>query len=487
MKKSIIRNNFILTIGFGILMGIVFPFYSLFFVNFKSLFHLIFFCCGCVIAGIIVGLVAFSITKKTIISFIANISEQLGQMSRGEGDLTKSLLIQSDDKIGELANNFNLFLDNLKNMISQTKNNYNESYRLSNNLNQIVVECTESFKSLSKSYTSVYNSYQNQSYEVEKIKNTLQHLQKESIIIVTEVMEFLNLMDSLSMIIVDQSRSLECVLDGINKISKKIGDKEDVVSKYTYSKPINNKPEILNDSFDDDLLEELEEEEDDGNSLILKTDIFVKEMLFAIKKLADSLHITKDKIKDIDDISTKTNLLAINASIEASHAGDKGKGFNVVATEIRKLADNSRGFTKDIHNILESIDNETNSILLGSEKQKKEFIDEILSLKTTIQSLNTHASSISDITESIKNTYRDIIELLSTIRYSLDNLKEATDKSESSLKTLEEFNIESSLQISSISNSTKMIEDMFSFLKNDILTFFTTFEKFDKNINKYNV
>ena len=487
MKKSIIRNNFILTIGFGILMGVVFPFYSLFFVNFKSLSHLILFCCGCIIAGILVGLVAFSITKKTIISLIANISEQLGQMSRGEGDLTKSLSIQSDDKIGELANNFNLFLYNLKNMISQTKNNYNESYRLSNNLNQIVIDCTESFKSLSKSYNSVYNSYQNQSSEVEIIKNTLQHLQKESIIIVSEVMEFLNLMDSLSMIIVDQSRSLQCVLDGINKISKKIGDKEDIVLKYTYSKPINNNPEILNDSFDDDLLEELEEEEDDRSSLIIKTDVFVKEMLFAIKKLADSLHITKDKIKDIDDISTKTNLLAINASIEASHAGDKGKGFNVVATEIRKLADNSRGFTKDIHNILESIDNETHSILLNSENQKKEFIDEILTLKTTIQGLNTHASSISDITESIKNTYRDIIELLSTIRYSLDNLKEATDKSESSLKTLEVFNNESSLQISSISNSTKMIEDMFSFLKNNILTFFTTFEKFDKNINKYNI
>ena len=57
----------------------------------------------------------------------------------------------------------------------------------------------------------------------------------------------------------------------------------------------------------------------------------------------------------INDISEQTNLLSLNASIEAARAGDAGKGFAVVASEIRKLADESKEATKKVESIVEEI------------------------------------------------------------------------------------------------------------------------------------
>ncbi|MBL4937662.1 hypothetical protein JK636_18285 [Clostridium sp. YIM B02515] len=98
---------------------------------------------------------------------------------------------------------------------------------------------------------------------------------------------------------------------------------------------------------------------------------------------------TDDIIRIVNQISSQTNLLGLNAAIEASKAGEYGRGFSVVATEVRKLSVNSKSSINEINVILNTINNS----IVKIEKN----------IDNTINSSNVQADAIQNITESIKS------------------------------------------------------------------------------------
>ncbi|MFC1554044.1 methyl-accepting chemotaxis protein [candidate division KSB1 bacterium] len=106
----------------------------------------------------------------------------------------------------------------------------------------------------------------------------------------------------------------------------------------------------------------------------------------------------------IEDITAQINILSLNASIEASRAGEQGKGFSAVAIEIRKLAENTRGFTDDIAVIIKEIQDSINKMVDFSSqavKQIKSISSSVITQSDSIHEINT---SVSEVNTNMKNS-----------------------------------------------------------------------------------
>lgn len=133
----------------------------------------------------------------------------------------------------------------------------------------------------------------------------------------------------------------------------------------------------------------------------------IAELSEAVSSVQQNSENISEMVQLIMDISEQTNLLAMNAAIEAAHAGDYGKGFAVVAEEIRKLADKSSGSAKEIQNVVKEIVNNISKTSSQSEVTKQSF----KILERDIQKVRTANSEIAHSTEEQKTANKAILEV----------------------------------------------------------------------------
>ena len=123
-----------------------------------------------------------------------------------------------------------------------------------------------------------------------------------------------------------------------------------------------------------------------------------------VKQLAESSQEIAQIVDIISEISEKTNLLAFNASIEASRAGEHGEGFRIVAEEVRRLADQVTDATKDIQQLVSNIQKETSQVLEAMEVGTSEVVtgtELIGKTQLTLQSLVNISEQIDQYLQSI--------------------------------------------------------------------------------------
>ena len=125
-----------------------------------------------------------------------------------------------------------------------------------------------------------------------------------------------------------------------------------------------------------------------------------------VKQLAESSQEIAQIVEIISGISEKTNLLAFNASIEASRAGEHGEGFRIVAEEVRGLADRVTESTKDIQNLVTNIQKETSEVLQAMEEGNAQVVtgtDLVHKTKLTLNSIVSISEQIDEQLQSISS------------------------------------------------------------------------------------
>ncbi|MEM7475499.1 MAG: methyl-accepting chemotaxis protein [Planctomycetota bacterium] len=143
-----------------------------------------------------------------------------------------------------------------------------------------------------------------------------------------------------------------------------------------------------------------------------------------VRALSDPTRQISAIVESIGDIASRTDLLALNASIESIRAGEHGQGFAVVADEVRKLAEQSSEATREINSLLESIHMVTQESLRGISREREQVDSELRRVKKAEESLREmmelgqEARSIEQITESASQQLQitqDVIESVEQI------------------------------------------------------------------------
>ncbi len=145
-------------------------------------------------------------------------------------------------------------------------------------------------------------------------------------------------------------------------------------------------------------------------------------------------------IASVDDLSAQSNLLAVNAAIEAAKAGEHGKGFAVVAQEIRSLSEQSKQATNQVRGILSDIQKATSAAVMASEQGTKAVEAGVKQSGHAGQSIQTLSSSVSEAAQAatqIAASSQQQLVGVDQVATAMENIKQASSQNVASAKQLE--------------------------------------------------
>lgn len=348
------------------------------------------------VTGVAVGIIAIVVLIAIIISFImgrrlmrplVKVSTIIEDVANGNIEADFSVVKESNDEIGLIIEKMKELTQSLGSIVGKIRNSSDTMSSNSYELNDTSSQTLAANNEISKAVEDVAEGSTGMAASISKINENL----------------------------LEMSNETKDINESVNEIRNQTTAVQDS------SKIMNDKIKSMQDSS---------HKMDEGIS--------------AISKRIETVNTTVDKVSNIvsviEEISSETNLLSLNASIEAARAGDAGKGFAVVAQEIRVLSDNTNTELENIKQIISSLVEEcrycvqaSGTIVEDNAKQKEEIkavLDEFGSLDEQIQKTAEKADEIEELVTAM-------IELNDDITKSSNSL---TDVSAANAAATEEMN-----------------------------------------------
>lgn len=158
-----------------------------------------------------------------------------------------------------------------------------------------------------------------------------------------------------------------------------------------------------------------------------------------MKRLGESSQNISQVVSLIEEIALKTNLLAINASVEASRAGEQGQGFTVVAEQVGALAEQSAAATKQIAQLVTEIQRETQDVTIAMESGTSQVVNTTRLVESTKQRLEQVLERSQRINELMQSISQSTVSQAQTSRLVTELMKEIADQSEQRLFSSEQI------------------------------------------------
>jgi len=247
-----------------------------------------------------------------------------------------------------------------------------------------------------------------------------------------------------------------------SEIEKRVDEESDIVSKTTSKAVSMQKPletSVIKLDKTKDEIKEANEILDRVKDQVIELINTVKQsadeevkIVSELEKLKESTDRTKDVLKLIEDIANQTNLLALNAAIEAARAGEAGRGFAVVADEVRNLAEKSREY---VENITETITQLINEINIISEK-----------ISTNAQTVNRLAEESANVEKDVNCVTDAMRATVKTSEDASDSIKAIVNEIKGIINDIEKINSISSANARSVEEIAKATEHLYAMTEN---------------------